>query len=169
MPTVSVDALHRSEGLKLQRFLLRLLDNPADAADAMQETYLRLIKALNRTEIEHPPIFLFFVARNVANSLGKRRRFEADLFRQVTDVHLASGVDETIRTEEQVVARQQLRLVAAAIDELPPRCREVFLLSAFDGLANGEIAARLGISRNMVEKHLMKALLHTRRRCADFF
>ena len=78
-------------------------------------------------------------------------------------------VDEQARIEQQVVARQQLRLVAAAIDELPPRCREAFMLSTFDGLPNGEIAIRLGVSRNMIEKHLMKALLHTRRRCADFF
>ncbi|GJE05249.1 MULTISPECIES: sigma-70 family RNA polymerase sigma factor [Methylobacterium] len=164
-----IDALHRSEGLALQRFLQRLLGNPADAADARQETYLRLLKAIERTEIEHPRVFLFFVARNVANTLGKRRRFEADLFRSATSLPLGDIADDQSRIEQQVIARQQLRLIAAAIDELPPRCREVFLLSAFDGLANGEIAARLGICRNMVEKHLMKALLRTRLSCRDFF
>lgn len=169
MAAVSIDALHRSEGVALQRFLLRLLGNPADAADARQETYLRLIKALGRAEIEHPRVFLFFVARNVANSLGKRRRFEANLFRSATDLDLADRADEQARTEQQIIARQQLRLVAAAIDELPPRCREAFLLSAFDGLANSAIANRLGISQRMVEKHVAKALLDTHRRCRDFF
>lgn len=169
MPAVSINALYRSEGLTLQRFLRGLLGNEADAADAAQETYLRLVRALTRVEIEHPRIFLFHVARNVAANVGRRRRFEANLFRSLTDVDLSIVVDAQARTEQQVIARQQLRLVAAAIDELPPRCRETFLLSAFDGLANGEISARLGITRNMVEKHLMKALLHTRRRCCDFF
>ena len=50
---VSIDALYRHEGLKLRRFLNRLLDNPADAADASQETYLRMVAALSRTSIEH--------------------------------------------------------------------------------------------------------------------
>jgi len=169
MEAVSVDALHRSEGAALQRYLLRLLGNPADAADARQETYLRLVRALGRTEIEQPRVFLFFVARNVAINLGKRRQIEAELFRSAADLSFTEIADERVRIEQQVIARQQLRLVAAAIDELPPRCREAFLLSAFDGLANGEIAIRLGISRNMVEKHLMKALLHTRRTCREIF
>jgi DNA-directed RNA polymerase specialized sigma24 family protein len=38
----------------------------------------------------------------------------------------------------------------------------VFILSRLHGMANGEIAARLGISRNMVEKHIIKALIHCR-------
>ncbi len=169
MEAVSVDALHRSDGAALQRFLQSLLGNAADAADARQETYLRLVRALSRTEIEQPRVFLFFVARNVALSLGKRRRFEANLFRSASHFDLAGITDEQVRTEQQVIARQQLRLVAAAIDELPPRCREAFLLSAFDGFTNGEIAARLGISQRMVEKHVAKAVLETHRRCRDYF
>ena len=142
MAAVSVDALHRSENLNLHRFLLRKLGNPADAADAAQETYLRLVKALTTTDLEQPRLFLFHLARNVAANLGKRRRFEAGLFRSITDLELSSVVDGRAQTETQVIAREQLRLVAAAIDGLPPRCREAFLLSTFEGLSNGEVAAR---------------------------
>ena len=169
MGAVSIEDLHRSEGLKLRRYLLRVLGNPADAADAAQETYLRLLRALTTTDLEQPRVFLFHVARNVAATAAKRRRFEARLFQPLTDVDLTEVADAQARTEAQVIARQQLRLVAAAIDALPPSCREVFLLSAFEGLANGEIADRLGIGRRMVEKHVAKAVLDTRRRCRDFF
>ena len=62
----------------------------------------------------------------------------------------------------KVDARQRLRAFAETIAALPPRCREAFVLSRFEGLANGEIAGRLGISRNMVEKHVMRALLACR-------
>lgn len=167
MQPISIDALHRSEGVKLRRFLLRLLGDAADAADAHQETYLRMLAALSRTPIEQPTAFLFQVARNVALRMRNRRRFESTLFEAVSEADLAGIADGYALPERQAIARQELTRLAAAVDALPPRCREVFLLVRIDGLANGEVAARLGISRNMVEKHLIKALLHCRRRFGD--
>ena len=169
MSGVSVDALHRREGLKLQRFLLRMLGNPVDAADATQETYLRMIAALSRTHVEHPSALLFRIARNVALRTRNRHRLERCLFSDNGEVDLADAVDGLAVPERQVIARQELKRLALAIDELPPRCREVFLLSRFESIANGEIAIRLGISRNMVEKLLIKALLHCRARQSELF
>ncbi|PZP68685.1 MULTISPECIES: RNA polymerase sigma factor [Methylorubrum] len=166
---VSIDALYRHEGLKLRRFLLRLLDNPADAADASQETYLRMVAALSRTGIEHPSALLFRIATNVALRMRNRGRLERTLFAATCEAELAEIADGYALPERQAIARQELRRLADAIDELPPRCREVFLLSRLDGLANGEIALRLGISRNMVEKHIIKALLHCRRSRLELF
>ena len=62
------------------------------------------------------------------------------------------------------LARERLAILIDAVNDLPPRCREVFLLSRFDALTNGQIADRLGITRNMVEKHIIKAMVHCRRR-----
>ena len=166
---VSIDALYRHEGLKLRRFLQRLLDNPADAADASQETYLRMVAALSHTSIEHPSALLFRIATNVALRMRNRGRLERILFAAKCEAELAEIADGYALPERQTIARQELKRLAAAIDALPPRCREVFLLSRLDGLANGEIAQRLGISRNMVEKHIIKALLHCRRSRLDLF
>ena len=66
--------------------------------------------------------------------------------------------------EAVAAARERICILIEAVNELPPRCREVFLLSRFDDLSNGQIAERLGISRNMVEKHVIKAMVHCRRR-----
>lgn len=167
--TVSlVAALHKSEESRLKRFFERKLGNPVDAADATQETYLRLLNALSRTTIENPAAYLFQVAHSVASTTRSKRRRELRLFDSDSD-QLAHVADAGARVEEQVAARQSLRRLAAAIDELPPRCREAFLLSRFDGLTNGDVAIKLGISRNMVEKHIIRALLHCRRCCLDLF
>ncbi len=64
--------------------------------------------------------------------------------------------------EQIVAARQYLGVMTREIETLPKRCQEVFVLSRIHGLSNGDIAAKLGISRNMVEKHIIKALLHCR-------
>jgi RNA polymerase sigma-70 factor (ECF subfamily) len=167
MRPIALDALHQTEGVKLRRFLLRLLGNQADAADAHQETYLRMLAALPHTHVEQPSAFLFQIAHNVALRMRNRRRREERVFQSVSEADLANVVDGYALPERQAIARHELRRLAAAVDELPPRCREVFLLVRIDGLANGEAAARLGISRNMVEKHLIKALLHCRRRTAS--
>lgn len=161
-PTL-IETLHRSEGVKLRRFLLRMLGSADAAADAHQETYLRMLGALSRTTVEHPTAFLFQIANNVALRMRNRRSLEGTLFQPVTDLDLAQIADGYAMPERQVIAREELRRLAAAIDALPPRCREVFLLVRFENLSNGEAAARLGISRNMVEKHLIRALLHCRR------
>ncbi|AWB25356.1 RNA polymerase subunit sigma-70 [Methylobacterium currus] len=169
MPAVSIDALHRDDGVRLRRFLTRRLGNPTDAADAHQETYLLMLAALTRTQIEQPSAFLFQIASNVARRMRNRQRLEGRIFQPVSDEDWAGLADGHARPEQQAMARQDLRRLAAAIDDLPPRCREAFLLARIEGLPNGEVAARLGISRNMVEKHLIKALLHCRRRCGDLF
>jgi RNA polymerase sigma factor (sigma-70 family) len=105
----------------------------------------------------------------VALRTRNRHRLERCLFSDNGEVDLADAVDGLAVPERQLIARQELRRLALAIDELPPRCREVFLLSRFESMANGEIAIRLGISRNMVEKHLIKALLHCRARQSKLF
>ncbi|MCJ2034906.1 RNA polymerase sigma factor [Methylobacterium sp. J-068] len=161
-PTL-IETLHRSEGVKLRRFLLRLLGSADAAADAHQETYLRMLSALSRTNVEHPSAFLFQIANNVALRMRNRRHLEGALFQPMTDLDLAEIADGYAMPERQAIARQELRRLAVAIDALPPRCREVFLLVRFECLSNGEAAIRLGISRNMVEKHLIKALLQIRR------
>jgi RNA polymerase sigma factor (sigma-70 family) len=56
------------------------------------------------------------------------------------------------------MGQQELRRLRDIIDRLPPRQREVFVLSRQDGLESTEIAERLGITRNMVDRHLRLAL-----------
>ena len=118
------------------------------------ETYLRMLGALSRSQVEHPSAFLFQVARNVALRMRNRQRFEGTVFQAMTDLDLAEIADGYAVPERQVIARQELRRLAAAIDELPPRCREVFLLTRFEALSNGEAAARLGSSQPTLSRQI---------------
>ena len=56
----------------------------------------------------------------------------------------------------------RLGAVQRVIQGLPARCREVFWLCKVEGHSQPQIAAMLGISLNMVERHLMRALLDLR-------
>lgn len=66
-------------------------------------------------------------------------------------------------TEEEVYARDLSRYITEVVDSLPPKCREVYLLSRHDGLSIFEIAQTLNLSIKTVEAHLSKALRRLRR------
>lgn len=164
---ILVQDLQRTEEGRLRRYFLRRLRNAADAADATQETFLRLLALPQSTVIENPQAYLFQVARSVASKTSARNLVDARLF-----LPEEAGLDQPLDApcqERILYARQCLLLMAKAIEKLPNRCQEVFILSRLHGMANGEIAARLGISRNMVEKHIIKALIHCRRVRAEIF
>ena len=73
-------------------------------------------------------------------------------------------LDESPSAYEQLGVRQELELLGRAIASLPERCREVLILRKLYGLPQKEIAARLGITENTVEKHAANGV----RFCADY-
>ena len=164
---ILVHDLQRTEEGRLRRYFLRRLRNAADAADATQETFLRLLSVPQHTIIENPQAYLFQIAKSVASKTTARNAADARLFAPEE-----AGLDQPLDApcQERIVnSRQCLLLLAKAIEKLPNRCQEVFILSRLHGMANGEIAVRLGISRNMVEKHIIKALIRCRNVRAEIF
>lgn len=155
-----VQELQRSEEGRLRRFFLRRLRNAADAADATQETFLRMLNVQQKTVIENPQAYLFQVARSVARKATARSLADSQLF--LPEIAAEDQPADSPSQERILNGRQCLVLMARAIENLPNRCQEVFILSRLHGMPNGEIADRLGISRNMVEKHIIKALMRCR-------
>lgn len=156
-----VHALQCSEEGRLRRFFMRRFRNATEAADATQETFLRLLDAPSKTVIENPQAYLFQIAKSVARMTSARLAADSDLFLPAV---LGENQAADAPDQERIVnARQSLILLAKAIEKLPNRCQEVFILSRLHGMSNSEIAVRLGISRNMVEKHIIKALIRCRK------
>lgn len=155
-----IEQLQQTEEGKLRRFFLRRLRNREDAADATQETFLRLLTASPKEDLRNPHAYLFQVARSVAHGITARLMRDSALFDDELDQ--TQVADEAPGPERVVAARQQLGLLIETISSLPPKCRVVFVLSRLEGLSNGEIATKLGISRNMVEKHIIRALMACR-------
>jgi len=150
----------------LRRYLNVQFRSLSDAIDDLvQETYLRILHAYERGPIHSPRGLLFTIARNAARDLLRRRvstqHFavtESDALRVLPD----DGVKEPSESASRV---QEYGLLAVAIAELPPRCREVLVLRKFEHLSQREIAQRLRISEHTVEAQLTKAL----HRCTAFF
>lgn len=140
--------------------LLRFLARRAgfqEAPDLLQEAYLRLLRQAERETIADPEAFLHATATNLVKDHLRRRKTEQKYldFERGADSVPAHAASPDARIE----AEARLKLLLNAVERLPPRCRQVFILRRFDDLHQEEIARRLGISRNMVEKHLRIALV----------
>lgn len=146
---------HRSQ---LIAFVAAKVGCAASAADIVQDTYLRLVQRSAIEPVANPQAFVYRVAHNLA--LDHLRQVSAR-GRTVDSGPLPEDTgSKEPSAETRLIDRQRLARLNAAIAELPPRCQAVFVLRKVEGLDQAEIAARLRISRNMVEKHLRKALIH---------
>ncbi|MEM9633666.1 MAG: sigma-70 family RNA polymerase sigma factor [Pseudomonadota bacterium] len=156
-----LESLHSKEEKRLHRFFRRRLRNKEEVADATQETFLRMLMVHRLTLLENPQAYLFQVAKSVAFKSNVKTARWAEVLDLEEDCFLSA--DDAPGQERIVAGRQALAVMARAISKLPNRCQQVFILSRLHGRNNTQIAEYLGISRNMVEKHIIKALLHCRK------
>lgn len=147
---------------QLKALVARRVGCSSAAADIVQDTYVRLAERAG-AEIVNPEGYVRRAAGNLAIDWQRR---------QANSVIAAIAVPEHVACDEpsvehQLDQRARLRRVIELAGELPPRCREVFVLRKLEGLHQDEIAEQLKISPNMVQKHLRKALAYIADRLED--
>lgn len=145
----------------LLRFLTRRTGSADRAADLVQDTYLRLATFQPaHLDIENPRAFVYRVAGNLAiDTLRREGRLAADL----TFLEAGEGVaDSAPSPEASALARERLRWLEWALDELPVKPRLALLLSRVEGRSFAEIAHQLDVSESMVAKYIARALRHCR-------
>ncbi|WP_043311638.1 RNA polymerase sigma factor [Pseudomonas sp. ML96] len=147
---------------ELVKFFGKRLDNTSDAADLAQDAFTQWLDRGRDSDVRQPRAFLFQIARNLLRDHWRRQRsrplsVESES-ESMIELKAPGGPQEVV--EQQ----QRLHLLAQALDDLPPRRREAFVLHRFDGLSQAEVAQQMGISLSMVEKHVASALLHCKRR-----
>ncbi|GFE75462.1 sigma-70 family RNA polymerase sigma factor [Novosphingobium sp. TCA1] len=151
---IDVGSLYDQHVDWLRAWLHRRTRCPHRAADLAQDTYCRLIEKSAELRIETPRTFLATVARRLLVDDIRRR----DVERAILDaqaLHAANG--EEITPERIVEAAQFLDTVLRVLDSLPEQARETFLLRRIEGLAQSDIAERLGISISTVKRHIAAA------------
>ena len=162
-PQTLVADLAASHGDQLRRFLAARVRNVADVPDIVQEVFLRMLRIPNVESIRSPEAYLFTVAQHVIQQHTLRQTATPPSIELTEMLDLPSvlpDVDPVLATD----AAQCVEELQRAMEELAPKVRATFLLHRRDGLSLEDIGARLGMSRSMVKKNLMKALMHFRQR-----
>ncbi|MEZ5554165.1 RNA polymerase sigma factor [Haliea sp.] len=160
-------------GGALERYLARKLDSPEDAAEVAQEAFLRLHRLESPETLDNARAFLFQVATNLAVDQLRRRKLHLQFMhgeRQQSEDGEAPDINGSAASPEHILgAREKLGLIMAAVEELPVNVRQAFLLHRRNGLSYGEIADAMQVSVSSVEKYILQALQHCRKRLAALY
>jgi RNA polymerase sigma factor (sigma-70 family) len=155
-----VERLFREHNTALLRFIAAKLGSEHEAKEIAQEAYVQLLRLNHPEAISYQRAFLFKTAANLAVDRLRQRGRRAHVT-AMPDLDLA--VFE-LTPERQVAGEQSIAVVRAAVEELPAKCRQAFLLHRLHDLSCEEIAARLGIRERMVRRYVARALDHVRLR-----
>ena len=149
---------------QLLRYLARLVSSSDIAEELSQEAFARVYVVQDGT-LRSPRSFLYRTAHNLAMDHMRHRRVAAA---EPLDAVSADTLGDGLPAPDAcVAAREELRLIEAAIEELPPKCRKVFILLRFEGRSYKEIALAMALSETMVRKYAARALEHCRASLGD--
>jgi RNA polymerase sigma-70 factor (ECF subfamily) len=137
-PAVEFSDLYGTYAHDLRRFAMYLSGSAALADDLVSEAFVRAWTVRDRIEFSTVRGYLFAIVRNLF--LQQQRH---DRRRQPLDERM---IDDRPGPEERTCDQDELRLVLAALADLPEIDRAAVLMRADEGLAYEEIAAALGIS-----------------------
>jgi RNA polymerase sigma factor (sigma-70 family) len=158
MPTnaVALSRLLLSERPSLFRLARRIVGNVPAAEDVTQSLWLRVQRIEDDPPIIHKRAFLYRLATNLAADRMRAERRHDTLFESNEPGRDAPY--DAPSAERRLLDREQLDCLMASIEDLTPRCREVFILRKLEDMPVQEICERLGISRSMVARHMDNAL-----------
>ena len=146
----------------LRSWLHRRFPEARDIDDVVQESYVRLLRARESTPVASARAYLFATARNVALAIFRRPKIFSTY--PVTDSAVLRIVQEGEDVAELVSMRQEVALLLEAIDALPHRCREIFILRKLQGVPQRQIAEQLRLSEQTVQVQVARGA----KRCVQF-
>jgi RNA polymerase sigma factor (sigma-70 family) len=137
-------------------WLRRWTGRSQDIDDVIQEAYSRLASLESIEHIGSGRAYLFQTTRNIV--LEQVRRSKIVRIDNVTDFGDLGLVDETPPLDRVVGGARELQRVQRLIEQLPFKCRRIFVLRRIHGVSQRDIARDLGISESAVEKQASRGL-----------
>jgi RNA polymerase sigma factor (sigma-70 family) len=144
---------------RLERLLAGRLQSRHAAQDITQDLYLKLPRVPEQFPSQDDARrYLVRMATNAAMDHQRTEGRRATLLAGMREV--LDGVESS--PEDLVVSRDEVAQLEQALRELPDKCRDVLYLSRVEGMTHSEIAEKLGVSKSLVDKYAVRALLHCR-------
>lgn len=157
---LALDDIYEREAPRLLRFFHRRVPRD-DVDDLLQESFLKLAhaEAVRDAPIEEPEAYLNRIATNLLRDRAKSAALKA-MSRSIPVEDARLTAPDQVATLE---ARDLINRTEAALQQLRPKTKDIFLAHRIDGLTYKEIADRLGMSERGVESCVSKAIAHLNR------
>jgi len=140
----------------LMQFLQHNWRNQSDIFDLRQEVYMRVYKSALEGLPERPRQFVFATARNLLIDCVRRANIVP--IEAVADLEALETAADMPGPDRVTQGRDELRHLQAALDRLPPQCRQTVVLGRIEGLSRREISERMGIAEQTVAKYLARGM-----------
>lgn len=151
---------------RVKNFARLLTKSDEDAEDIAQNLFLKL---WTRPELwqegqETMTAYLYTITRNEIFNLFKHQKVAQEYeTKMIHDQLIGELCDEDTSLLDNLYYKEMLLLIQMALNQLPPRRKQVFEMSRFEGLSHKEIAEKLQISQRTVEDHIYQTLIELRR------
>ena len=160
---VTMVAYHRAlaeHADSLKAYATRLLGDSIAAEDVAQDAFLALFRHLNQVPTAAFRPWLFRVARNLCLDQLRRRKFKLSLFRDLAkddEQPFVPADHDGVAPDEVAESREANAAIEHAIEELPLKFREAFLLCEVEGLSYEDAAQVMGCPVKTVSTRLFRA------------
>jgi RNA polymerase sigma-70 factor, ECF subfamily len=159
----------------IYRLGLRMLGNPQDAEDVLQNTFLNALTHLRTFEGRSSlSTWLYRIAANEALMLLRRKKPEVNLEdveadESAEDLKPTQFVDWSALPEEELLSGEGKKFLDQAIQNLPESLRIVFLLRDIEGLSIKETADALNLTETNVKTRLLRARMFLREQLSTYY
>jgi RNA polymerase sigma factor (sigma-70 family) len=166
VPPAETVALYMQNRDELLNYAARIVRDRASAEDIVQEAWLRFSERMQQGgeggEVGQPLSYLYAIVRNLALNLVRRAAMQGKVVVPVPEVE--NVVHDAPSAEQVLYYKDELRVLADAIAELPERTQIAFRMYKIESRPLHEIAARLDISVPRAHQLVKEAGLHAARR-----
>jgi RNA polymerase sigma-70 factor (ECF subfamily) len=159
----------------IYRLGLRMLGNPQDAEDVLQNTFLNALIHLPKFEGRSSlSTWLYRIAANEALMLIRKKKPEFNLEdtearENDKDLRPTQFVDWSALPENELLSGEGKQTLDGAIQTLPESMRLVFLLRDVEGLSIRETADALGLTETNIKTRLLRARLFLREQLSTYY
>ena len=139
----------------IYHFAYRMTNSPEVAEEIVQDTFLRLWKY--QTDIQINRSLKAYLKQICRNQIFRYYKLEAQ--RQAVSLEVSRALPTSANTsEDQFVFREYYQLAQQAINQLPPRRKQIFNLCYEQGKTYEQAASELNIARSTVHDHMVKSI-----------
>ncbi|QEH05713.1 RNA polymerase sigma factor [Sulfurospirillum multivorans] len=133
-------------------FIKSRIPNKDYAQDIVQESYMKAIALQNSQEILNKRALLYKIAKNLMIDKA-RKNFNLQEVLYEENAYIA----KTVEPEEVLLEQDRQKTLMRALQTLPQKRKEAFVLHVLEGYSRDEVSQMMGISIEAVEKHLSRA------------